>query len=154
MTVQPVDNFAGWDAEVKCEDQFTPPIREVMTLTRLEFDPLGATWGTAGVRRAPLQGTLFGWNPTVARRIEAPVLIIAGDLDAQTGVPHGRNLYDDLLIDSKVFVHVACASHQLVWENQHTILLRASEEWLRQGTFAGQPNGSFFVDTEGNVHEE
>ena len=28
MRVQPVDNFAAWDAEVKCEDQFTPAIRE------------------------------------------------------------------------------------------------------------------------------
>jgi len=154
MRVQPVDDFAGWDAEVSCENQFTPGIREVMTLSRLEFDPLGSTWGTTGVRRAPFQGTLFGWNPTVARRIEAPTLIIAGDLDRMSGVTHGRNLYDDLLIDNKVFVHVECASHQLVWENQHMILLRASEEWLRHGTFAGHPDGFFFVDSEGNVHEE
>jgi hypothetical protein len=29
-----------------------------------------------------------------------------------------------------------------VWENQHLILLRASAEWLRHGTFAGQTTGS------------
>jgi len=33
-------------------------------------------------------------------------------------------------------------------------LLRASEEWLREGTFAEQRTGSFFVDTEGHVHPE
>ena len=154
MTVLSVDDFAGWDGEVKCEDQFTPAIRDVVTSINLEFDPLGSTWGEVGVRRSPVQGTLWGWNATVAPRIHAPTLIIAGDLDRMTGVTEGRNLYDDLLIDSKVFVHVACASHFLVWENQHMVLLRASEEWLRHGTFAGHPNGSFFVDTEGNVHEE
>jgi hypothetical protein len=51
MRVQPVTDFAGWDTEVKCENQFTPAIREVMTLIRREFDPLGSTWGTEGVRR-------------------------------------------------------------------------------------------------------
>jgi pimeloyl-ACP methyl ester carboxylesterase len=154
MRVQPVTDFAGWDTEVKCENQFKPAIREVMTLIRREFDPLGSTWGTAGIRRFPFQGTLFGWNPSVASQIRVPTLIVAGDLDTQTGVTQGRNLYSDLPIDHKVFIHVACASHQLVWENQHMILLSASKEWLRHGTFAGQDNGSFLVDSHGQVHTE
>jgi pimeloyl-ACP methyl ester carboxylesterase len=154
MRVQPVTDFGGWDAEVKCVNQFTPAIREVMTLIRREFDPLGSTWGTAGVRRFPFQGTLFGWNPSVASQIRVPTLIVAGDLDTQTGVTHGRNLYSDLPIENKVFIHVACASHQLVWENQHMILLSASEDWLRHGTFEGYVSGSFAVDTEGNVRKE
>jgi hypothetical protein len=34
------------------------------------------------------------------------------------------------------------------------ILLNASAEWLRDGTFAGQPTGSFVVATDGGVHPE
>jgi len=154
MTVQRAHLFPGWDGELECENQFTPAIRDVLTSTLLHFDPLGSTWGDAGVFRFPNQGTLFGWNATVARQIEVPTLIIAGDLDRMTGVPDGRNLYDDLPIDNKVFVHVECASHFLVYENQHSILLRASEEWLRNGTFVGHRDGSFFVDTDGGIYRE
>jgi hypothetical protein len=50
----------------------------------------------------------------------------------------------------KVFVHVACASHYPLWENQMA-LLNASVEGLQQGTYAGQFNGSFAVDTGGRL---
>jgi hypothetical protein len=50
--------------------------------------------------------------------------------------------------------HENCASHYLVWESQHMALLNASVEWLQQGTFQGQFNGSFAVDTAGQVHQE
>jgi pimeloyl-ACP methyl ester carboxylesterase len=150
--------FNGWDTQVKCESEFTPAIRDVIRSTMLEFDPLGSTWGTAGVRRAPVQNTRWGWNATFASKIEAPTLLIRGDLDSTIGggVAEAavRALYADLTTERKVFVHAACASHFFVWENQHMILLRASEEWLRDGTFAGHTGGSFFVDTEGHVHEE
>jgi hypothetical protein len=66
----------------------------------------------------------------------------------QTGVTQGRNLYNDLPIDNKVFIHVACASHQLVWENQHMILMSASKGWLRHGTFEGYASGAFSVDAK------
>jgi pimeloyl-ACP methyl ester carboxylesterase len=154
MRVQPVTDFSGWDTEVKCDNQYTPAIREVMTQVRREFDPLGRTWGAAGVRRFPVQGTLFGWNPSIASQISIPTLIIAGDLDMTTGVTQGRDLYSDLPNDHKVFVHVACASHQMVWENQHMILLRSSREWLYHGTFAGSTSGWFAVDTQGEIHRE
>jgi hypothetical protein len=68
--------------------------------------------------------------------------------------PLQRDLFADLGTDQKVFVSVQCAAHQLVWENQHMILLRATAEWLRAGTFADQSSGSFFVDTNGEVHPE
>ena len=151
----------SWDTQVKCPNQFTPPIRDVITATMLDFDPLGSTWGTAGVRRAPVwnspgQGFLtWGWNRVFAAQVQAPTLLIRGDLD--TTVPEGQvlTLYQDLVgAKQRVFVHVACASHYLVWENQHMTLLRASEEWLEHGTFAGQANGSFAVDTEGGVHPD
>ena len=146
--------FAGWDAQVGCENQFTPAIREVLRSTILDFDPLGRTWGTEDLWRFPVQNTRWRWNPAFASKIEAPTLLIRGDFDATVPEADVRGLYRDLETEQKVFVHVACAAHQLVWENQHMVLLRASEEWLRDGTFAGHTNGSFFVDTDGHVHED
>jgi pimeloyl-ACP methyl ester carboxylesterase len=154
MRVQPVTDFSGWDAEVGCQSQFTAGIRDVMTSIRRVYDPLGSTWGVAGVRRSPVQGTLFGWNPLVATQIGVPTLVIAGDLDRQTGVGQARNLFADLPVTNKVLIHVACASHQMVWENQHMALLNASTEWLSNGTFNGYTFGRFAVDAAGNVQIE
>ncbi len=147
-------SFNTWDSQVGCEDQFTPAILDALRPTMLEFDPVGSTWRSEELWRAPVQNPQWGWNTEFAQQVEAPTLIIVGDLDTQTGVTVGRNLYDDFRMDSKVFVHVACAAHQLVWENRHMILLRASEKWLRHGTFVGHHSGSVWVDGEGHVHEE
>lgn len=146
--------FATWDSQVHCDNQFTPGIRDALRATILQVDPLGSTWGTEDLWRAPNQSTRWGWNPASAARIEAPTLIIRGDLDTQVPEAQPTNLYADLQIRHKVFVHVACAAHQLVWENRHMILLRASAEWFREGTFAEQSSGSFFVDAEGIIHPE
>lgn len=148
------NSFATWDGEVGCENQFSPDIRGPLRSTILQFDPLGSTWGDGELWRAPLQNTLWGWNAEFAQLIGAPTLIIRGEFDMTAPEPLQRDLFEDLGTDHKVFVKVACASHQLVWENQHMILLRASEEWLREGTFAEQPSGSFFVDAGGGIHPE
>jgi pimeloyl-ACP methyl ester carboxylesterase len=142
-----------------CANQFTPAIRPVITSTQLDFDPLGSAWGTAGVRRSPLfpNGNMIGsgWNATFAAQVNVPTLVIRGDLDTQVPLSDIQDLLGDLVgVQQKVFVHVACGSHYLVWENQHMSLLNASVEWLGQGTFAGQFNGSFAVDTAGQVHPE
>jgi pimeloyl-ACP methyl ester carboxylesterase len=142
-----------------CDNQFTPAIRPVITQTQLQFDPLGSTWGAAGVRRSPLfpstATTISGWNSTFANQLSVPTLVIRGDLDTQ--VPSGdiQDLLGDLVsVPQKVFVHVACGSHYLVWENQHMALLNASVEWLQKGTYNGQFNGFFAVDTGGQIHQE
>lgn len=146
--------FNLWDTQVKCPDQFTPAIRDPLRSTDLEFDELGSTWGSEGVRRQPVQNTFWGWNKKFAGQVDVPTLIIRGDLDTVAPELQMRNLFEDIQTQQKVFVHVACGSHMLVWENQHEIMLRASLEWLSQGTFAGQQTGSFFVDTDGEVHPE
>jgi pimeloyl-ACP methyl ester carboxylesterase len=126
----------------------------------LDFDPLRSTWGTAGVRRAPVwnspSGFLYwGWNTGMANQVKAPTLIIRGDLDSRVPLGDLQSLYGDLGgAQQKVFVHVACASHYLVWENQHMVLLQASEERLLHGTFGGQENGSFAVDIDGGIHKD
>jgi pimeloyl-ACP methyl ester carboxylesterase len=146
---------------VKCENQFTGQIRDVITSTVLDFDPLGSTWVTAGLKRAPVWNgpgssvTAWGWNAKFAGQVTVPTLIIRGDVDTQVPLSDIQDLLGDLVaVPQKVFVHVACASHYLMWENQHMSLLSASVEWLTQGTFAGQFNGSFAVDTAGQVHSE
>jgi pimeloyl-ACP methyl ester carboxylesterase len=144
-----------------CDNQYTPAIRPVITSSMLDFDPLGSTWGTAGVRRAPVWNNLgssvtaWGWNATFAGKVTVPTLIIRGDLDTKVPLSDIQDLLGDLVaVPQKVFVHVACASHYLAWENQHMSLLDASVEWLLQGTFAGQFNGSFAVDAAGAVHKD
>jgi pimeloyl-ACP methyl ester carboxylesterase len=148
------NTFKNWDSMVGCANQFNSDIRDPIGTTILEFDPVSSTWGDGTLWRAPLQNTLWGWNADAAQRIDVPTLIIRGQLDTQAPEPLQRDLFADLATNHKVFVTVACASHNLVWENQHMILLHASEEWLREGTFAEQSTGSFFVDTERHVHPE
>jgi len=88
-------------------------------------------------------------------QITVPTLVIRGDLDTTVPLSDIQDLLGDLVaVPQKVFVHVACASHFLPWENQHMALLNASVEWLQQGTYAGQFSGSFAVDTDGQVHQE
>jgi len=152
---------SAWDTQVSCDNQFASGIRDAITASMLDFDPLGSTWGNAGVRRAPNwtspgQGFLYwGWNAALAGQVKVPTLIIRGDLDVSVPAGDIQDLLGDLVaVPQKVFVHVACASHYLPWENQHMSLLSASVEWLLYGTFAGQFNGSFAVDTSGGVHPD
>jgi len=143
-----------------CDNQFTPAIRPIITASILDFDPLASTWGTAGARRAPNwnspTGFLnWGWNAQLAGQVTVPTLVIRGDLDTKVPLSDIQDLLGDLVaVPQKVFVHVACGSHYLMYENQHMSLLAASTEWLLHGTFAGQFNGSFAVDTAGQVHRE
>jgi pimeloyl-ACP methyl ester carboxylesterase len=155
------DFHANWDTQASCDNQFAPQIRPAITATMLDFDPLGSTWGTAGTRRAPVWNSPgpgfieWGGNAQLFNQLKVPTLVIRGDLDITVPAGQVQDLLGDLIaVPQKVFVHVACASHYLVWENQHMSLLNASVEWLQQGTFAGQFNGSFAVDTAGQVHPE
>lgn len=153
------DFHAAWDSQVECDNQFAPGIRDAINWTMIAFDPLGSTWGNEGVRRAPNLNTTPAspwtpWNKGMASQVRTPTLIINGDLDKTVLPSVVLSLYDDLAAAQKIHVHVACSSHYLIWETRHEILLRASEEWLRQGTFAGQVNGTFAVDTAGQVRKE
>jgi len=118
------------------------------------------------VWRAPVQNTLWGWNREAVKKIQAPTLIIRGENDDQAPFEPQRVLFEDLGADQpvregesdkdtesdqkrfgKVFVRVACAGHQLMFEKQHMRLLEASKEWLREASYAGHRSGSFCVDT-------
>ena len=67
--------------------------------------------------------------------------MVAGAHDKQVPPDRVRELYADLGSRQKVFVDLACSSHNAMWEKNHTLLFRASLEWLTQGTVNGTKEG-------------
>jgi pimeloyl-ACP methyl ester carboxylesterase len=130
---------ANWDRQVGCPDQYEHGASDVIWAKMLESDPVGATWGT-GVRRAP-ETQNWGWNAAVVGKSQTPTLMVAGVYDKQVAPGRVRELYADLGAPEKVFVDLACSSHNAMWETNHTLLFQASLEWLMQGTVNGMKNG-------------
>jgi len=52
-----------------------------------------------------------------------------------------RQLYADLGSKEKVFIELACSSHNAMWEKHHLLLFKASLEWLRDGKVNGVSQG-------------
>ena len=79
--------------------------------------------------------------------------IIYGEHDSQvTAAPFSVTaLYDAIPGSDKLLFKVACAGHQMVWERQRRVLHHISKQWLKHQAVGGFTNGSFFVDTEGNI---
>lgn len=128
--------YANWDRQVGCPDQYDPAAAEVTWRELVESDSVGATWGT-GVRRAPSVPT-WGWNQSVVAKTMIPTLMVAGVHDKQVNPASVRNLYADIGSTKKVFVDLACSSHNAMWERNHLLLFRASLEWLSKGTVNGK----------------
>jgi len=140
MKTQSHDEFiANWDRQAGCSDQYDPAAAESLWAKMIESDPIGATWGP-GVRRAP-QTTTWGWNQDVVYRSQTPTLMISGVHDKQVDPARVRELYADLGATQKVFVDLACSSHNAMWEKNHNLLFRASLEWLTRGTVNGFRDG-------------
>ena len=109
----------------------------------IKSDPVGATWGS-GVRRAP-QVTSWGWNPAAAGKITIPTLMVAGAFDRQVLPERVRDLYSDIGSRQKVFIDLACSSHNALWENNHLLLFQASLEWLTKTSVGGTENGTLKI---------
>ena len=140
MNKQSREDFTtNWDRQVGCADQYEPAVSETVWSKMLESDPVGATWGP-GVRRAP-GTTVWGWNAEVVSKLQVPTLMITGAHDKQVPPDRVRELYADLGSGHKVFVDLACSSHNAMWEKNHTLLFRASLDWLTQGTVNGTKEG-------------
>jgi len=69
------------------------------------------------------------------------MLLVAGAHDKQVAPDRVRELYSDLGAKDKVFVDLACASHNAAWERNHLLLFKASLEWLTSGTVNGSKIG-------------
>ena len=140
MNTQSNDEFiANWDRQVGCSDQYDPAAAESLWTKMIESDPIGATWGP-GVRRAP-QTTTWGWNQAVVSKSQTPTLMISGVHDKQVNPARVRELYADLGATQKVFVDLACSSHNAMWEKNHRLLFQSTVEWLSKGTVNGSDTG-------------
>ncbi|PWT82587.1 MAG: hypothetical protein C5B57_08430 [Blastocatellia bacterium] len=149
MNTQSHEEFvANWDRQVGCPDQYEAGASDAVWSKMLESDPVGATWGP-GVRRAP-QTTTWGWNLAVVAKMETPILMVAGAHDKQVAPARVKDLYTDLGSNQKIFVDLACSSHNAMWERNHLLLFRASLEWLAQGTVNGAKQGTLRLGYGGN----
>jgi pimeloyl-ACP methyl ester carboxylesterase len=131
--------IANWDRQVGCAEQYEAAARDSVWSEMIASDPVGATWGT-GVRRAP-QVTSWGWTQAAVLKTQIPTLMVSGVHDKQVNPDRVRELYTDLGSPKKVFVDLACSSHNAMWEKNHLLLFRASLEWLTQSTVEGKPEG-------------
>jgi pimeloyl-ACP methyl ester carboxylesterase len=140
FNTQSRDEFiANWDRQVGCSDQYDAPTRDSVWSEMMMSDPVGATWG-GGVRRAP-QVTSWGWTTAVVAKTQIPALMVSGAHDKQVNPDRVRELYNDFGSSKKVFVDLACSSHNAMWEKNHLLLFKASLEWLTQGTVQGKQEG-------------
>ena len=138
---QSLDDFtSNWDRQVGCPDQYEPGAHDAVWSAMLASDPVGATWGT-GVRRAP-QTTVWGWSTAAVAKMKMPTLMVSGAHDRQVPPERVRDLYADLGSPEKVFVDLACSSHNAMWEKNHLLLFSASLEWLTKGTVKGAHEGT------------
>lgn len=141
MNAQGREQFtANWDRQVGCPDQYDPAASESVWSEMIQSDRVGSTWG-AGFRRAP-QVTVWGWNSAMATGMQTPALLVSGQFDKQVSPDRVRDLYADLPSHQKVFIDLACSSHNAMWEKNHLLLFRASLEWLTLGTVNGKQEGS------------
>ena len=133
------DLDALWARQTACATQVDPAVPDVVWRELMLSDPVGATWGP-GVRRAP-QTTTWGWNQAIVAKTQTPTLMVAGIHDGQVSPARVNELYTDLGATQKIMVDLGCSSHNAMWERNHTLLFRASLEWLEKGTVNGMQQG-------------
>jgi pimeloyl-ACP methyl ester carboxylesterase len=131
--------ITNWDRQVGCPEQYETGALNSVWSEMIASDPVGATWGS-GVRRAP-QVTTWGWTTAVVAKTLIPTLMVSGAHDKQVNPDRVRELYTDLGSPKKVFIDLACSSHNAMWEKNRLLLFHASLEWLTQGTVQGKQEG-------------
>jgi pimeloyl-ACP methyl ester carboxylesterase len=140
MTTQSHSEFtANWDRQVGCPNQYDAATSDEVWKEMIESDPVGATWGT-GVRRAP-QVTSWGWTKAVVAGTKIPTLMVSGEHDRQVPQERVKEMYEDIGSAQKVFVNLACSSHNAMWEKNHLLLFQASLDWLTKGAVEGTEHG-------------
>jgi fermentation-respiration switch protein FrsA (DUF1100 family) len=78
----------------------------------------------------------------MAAKLQIPVLLVSGIHDKQVSPNGVKTLYADLGSTQKVFVDLACSSHNALWEKNHLLLFGASLEWLSKRTVNGSEQGT------------
>jgi pimeloyl-ACP methyl ester carboxylesterase len=140
LTFQSQADFkTNWDRQAPCQDQYDPTAAaEVWTILK-RSDPVGAKWGPGG-RRAPTVPS-WGFNKAVVAKMITPFLMISGENDKQVAPERVRQLYADLGSPKKVFIDLACSSHNAMWEKNRRLLFQATVDWLTTGKVDGTDNG-------------
>ena len=138
FNTQSRDEFiANWDRQAPCPGQYDPAAAQSVWSEMLKSDPVGATWSPA-VRRAPLASGGFGWTQAKVQAMTTPTLMVSGVNDKQVNPDRVRDFYADIGSPKKMFIDLACSSHNAMWEKNHLLLFKASLEWLQMGTVNGQ----------------
>ena len=73
--------------------------------------------------------------------VKTPTLFIAGAHDKTIPPETVRAAYDDIGASDKVFVDLACSSHNAMWEKNHLLMFQASLQWLTTGAVGETRNG-------------
>jgi pimeloyl-ACP methyl ester carboxylesterase len=140
-----------WDPDVRCPGQVEPGVRDAVWTSIMQWDRIGASWGPEGGIMRGRTATGFGWTTEQARKVTAPTLVIVGEFDR---LAERKTVYEQIASRDKVFLGITCASHFMVWEKQHSVLHRASVEWLSKGQIEGATRGEFAVDYAGNFKKQ
>jgi pimeloyl-ACP methyl ester carboxylesterase len=127
-----------WKRQAPCPGQYQQAALDSVWHEMLASDPVGAGWNPPA-RRAPVTAPGPGWTEAMAKATKIPTLMVSGVNDGQVDPQIVRNLYADIGGD-RVFVDLACSSHNAMWEKNHLLLFAASREWLDKGTVNGQKN--------------
>lgn len=140
LTVQSQAEFkSNWDRQTGCPGQYATEAVPALWADFVASDPVGATWGS-GVRRAP-QVPTWGFNQAIVAAMQTPFLMIVGSHDKQVLPERVRELYADLGAKQKLFIELACSSHNAMWERNRALLFKASLDWLRDGKVNGLASG-------------
>ncbi len=140
MGAQSRKNFDdNWKRQVGCPDQIEPDAADAVWREMIASDPVGAKWGE-GVRRAPNVPN-SGFNKAIVSQMRTPFAMVSGAHDKQIIPERVRGLYRDLGSKDKVFIDLACTSHNAMWERNRGLLYKASLEWLRDGNVNGVSQG-------------
>ena len=81
--------------------------------------------------------------PTTA--MTTPTLMVSGINDKQVNPERVRDFYADIGSPQKVFIDLACSSHNAMWERNHRLLFRASLDWLTLGSVNGMQQGTLHL---------
>ena len=138
----PLDRDLGVisDVEAACGNSYEPGLHDAIRARNVEFDPVGAGWGS-GVVRAPTTSG-WGWNAAMAARVQAPTLLISAEFDDVVMPPRAvRDLYEDLGTPHKVFVELACSGHKAQFQARYKLVQQGSLDWLLTGSINGVASG-------------
>ena len=129
-----------------------PSYAQQLTTIQSDWDDIGAVvdhlrttrrvdkvsvigWSLGGPR------AVWGWTPALVGKTMIPTLLVAGIHDRQVLPQRVQELFTDLGATEKVLLDLGCASHNAMWEKNHTLLFKASLEWLSAGTVNGAKDG-------------